>query len=112
MRHDYSSRYSGFRKNRAPGSGRSSGGGRASKAVGVLITMLMLIGIAISIWFGWAVRTGLGELHKEKRTRQEISQLHQKLVVEQQTLLKEERIEAAAAKLGLFPPLRQQVYRP
>jgi len=112
MKRDYASRYSGFRRQRSQAAGRSAGESMLNKAMGVLVTVMMLAGIAVSIWFGWAVRSGLDELHRETMARQELSQLHDKLVAEQQRLRKEERIEAAAAGLGLFPPRRQQVYRP
>lgn len=110
MRRDYAGRYAGIY--RRSGQGRFSGGAGWSKAMGVLITVVMLAGLGVSIWFGWAVRTGLGELQKENKTRQELSKLHEKLATQRQALMKEDRIEAAAAKLGLFPPRRQQVYRP
>lgn len=110
MRRDYSSRDTAFRRKRtqvAPG-----GEGQLNKVGGILLTAVMLAGIAISVWFGWAVRAGLDELDKENRTHQGLMVQHGKLVGERQALMKEERVEAVAATLGLFPARRQQVQRP
>ncbi len=99
-------------KNGRPGTGRSGGDGQMDKIGGILLTVVMVGGIGISIWFGWAVRTGLKELAEETRVRQEFTTRHEKLIGEQQTLLKKERIEAVAATVGLFPARREQLQRP
>ncbi|MEW6594654.1 MAG: cell division protein FtsL [Thermodesulfobacteriota bacterium] len=115
MKRDYSARYSAFR--RASGAGGSSragsgGDGQLNKIGGILLTLVMLFGIGISVWFGWAVRSGLEQLDRENRTRQELLQRHEKLLGQRQALMKKERIEAVAATLGLYPPQQGQVQRP
>ncbi|HSR35797.1 MAG TPA: cell division protein FtsL [Desulfurivibrionaceae bacterium] len=112
MKRDYSSRYSGFRRKSAQGSGSRGGEAQLNKIGGILLTAVMLVGIAISVWFGWAVRSGLAQLDQENRTRQELLVRHEKLLGERQALMKEERIEAVAATLGLFPARHGQMQRP
>ena len=114
MKRDYSSRYSVFRRTHAQGAtSRSSGGeGQLNKVGGALLTAVMLFGIAASVWFGWAVRTGLDQLDQENRTRQELLARHAKLLGERQALMKEKRVEAVAATLGLYPPQQGQIQRP
>lgn len=109
MTRDYSSRYSAFRRKPA---GRPSGEGQLNKIGGVLLTAAMLVGIGISVWFGWAVRSGLDQLDRENRTRQELMLRHEKLLHERQALMKEGRVEAVAATLGLYPPRPGQIQRP
>ncbi|MEW6500151.1 MAG: hypothetical protein ACOY8P_06845 [Thermodesulfobacteriota bacterium] len=110
MRRDYSSRYSAFRRKRAQAG--AAGEAQMNKIGGILLTAVMLIGIGISVWFGWAVRSGLGELEREKRTRQQLMLRHEKLAGERQVLMRKERFEATAATLGLYPPRDEQKQRP
>lgn len=117
MIRDYSSRYPSVVHGKQKVSGRKSAGPRGdgrrvTKIIGVIVTVAMIVGIAVSFWFGWLVRNGLDELNEALAAKQELKGLNEKLVAQRDNLLSPEKIEASAKKLGLYPPSAKQIRRP
>ncbi|MFH1021670.1 MAG: hypothetical protein V1782_13830 [Pseudomonadota bacterium] len=112
---DYAKKYSGAAGNRQKVSGRRTGGAdrdRPFRIIGVVTIVAMLLGVAGSLWFGAALQDGLGRLDKGKQEKIQLTALNVALSAEKETLLQQEKIEAAAGRLGLFPPSENQKRRP
>ena len=116
MIQDYSRRYSSAggrqkvrRRDRVMVSGDS---GLLWKAVGVLVVVAMLVGVGASLWLGWQIDSGLDELGSAQELHREESLRNNTLLVGRDGLHSREKIEVAAAALGLFPPTTRQVRRP
>ncbi len=111
---DYAKKYSGVgKRQRVSGKGASnSDGERPFRIIGVVAVVAMLLGVAGSLWFGIALQDGLGKLDKGKQERTELTATNVALSAEKEALLKQEKIEAAAGGLGLFPPSEKQIRRP
>ena len=116
MIQDYSRRYSTVgrrQKVRRRGNGNSGAdSGLLWKAVGVLISFAVVVGVAASLWLGWQIDSGLDALGKARESRQEASLRNKDLVAKWNDLRSREKVEAAAAKLNLYPPASRQVRRP
>ena len=112
---DYAKKYSGVGGNRQKVSGRRGGGSEGEqsfKIIGAVAVVAMLLGAASSLWFGVALQEGLGRLDKGKQEKVELSAANVSLSAEKEALLQQEKIEAAAGGLGLFPPSEKQMRRP
>jgi len=112
---DYAKKYSGAVGNRQKVAGRRAGGSnreRPFRIIGVVAVVAMLLGVASSLWFGAALREGLGKLDKGKQEKVELSAANVVLSTEKDALLKQEKIAAAAGRLGLFLPSEKQMRRP
>lgn len=116
MFRDYSKRYPSVVKGKQRVAGRKYAGpddsNKLLKVITVVVTIAMLLGVSASIWFGWLIRAGLDELGGSQKTRQEFTALNSKLVARRNSLLTREKIEAAAEKIGLYPPTAKQIRRP
>ena len=114
---DYGPQYqnaAGKRQNvvrRETGHGGRSGRNWLWRATGVLATVVMVIGVGVSLWFGYQINSGLDELAIRQHRRGELQELHGRLEQERDKLLTEERIQPAARKMGLYPPAAEQVKR-
>lgn len=112
---DYAKKYSSLVGNRQRVSGKRGGGSdreRFFKVIGVVTVVAMLLGVASSLWFGVALRDGLGKLDKGKQERTELNAANLAFSAEKEAMLQQEKIEAAAGGLGLFPPSEKQLRRP
>ncbi len=112
---DYAKKYSGAAGNRQKVSGRRAGGSEWDgpyKIIGAVAVGAMLLGVAGSLWFGVALRDGLGRLDKGKQEKVELAAANVALSAERDALLQQEKMEAAAGRLGLFPPSAKQMRRP
>lgn len=115
MIHDYSRRYATVNKGRGMSGRHYFAGqkeGRLGKAIGTMAVSSMILGIAVSFWFGWKIRTSLDDLSYEREVRQELTSVNRALVTESDRLKSRERIEKAAAGLGLHSPTARQLRRP
>ena len=111
---DYAKKYSGKGGNRQRVAGKRAGGSdqeRPFRIIGVITVVAMLLGVASSLWFGAALQDGLGSLDKGKKEKIELSAANVALSAEKETLLQQEKVEAAAGGLGLFPPSEKQTRR-
>jgi hypothetical protein len=96
------------------GSGRGGQGvGRTWlwRATGVLAMVVMAIGMVFSLWFGYRINHGLDELAARQNRRAELEERHGRLQQQRDVLLSTERFQAAARKVGLYPPAAEQVKR-
>ena len=112
---DYAKKYSGVVGSRQKVAGRRAGGSDGEgpfRIIGVITVVAMLLGVASSLWFGVALQDGLGRLDKGKQEKVELAAANAVLSAEKEALLQQEKIEAAAAGLGLFPPAAKQMRRP
>lgn len=116
MIQDYSRRYSTVgRRQKVRRRGNGSGGadsGLLWKAVGVLVSFAVVVGVAASLWLGWQIDSGLDALGNVRELRQEASLRNKDLLVKRDGLRSRQQVEAAAAELGLYPPTSRQVRRP
>ena len=116
MIRDYSSRYPSVVQEKQKVYGRRPAGpdgkGRVTKIIGLIVTVAMILGIAMSFWFGWLVRNGLDELAQSQTRRHELITSNEKLVAQRDNLLSREKIGAVAKDLGLYPPSAKQIRRP
>ena len=93
--------------------GRGQGDdGKVLKAVGLIVVSAMLVGVAVSFWLGWKIRTDLDALSRDSRIRKQLTVVNRSLTAERDELLTDEKIEAAAAGIGLFRPTVGQIRRP
>ena len=112
---DYAKKYSSTSGNRQKVAGRRTGGSdreRPFKIIGAIAVVAMLLGVVSSLWFGVALRDGLGRLGKGQQEKAELVAANMALVAEKDALLQQEKIEAAAGELGLYPPSAKQLRRP
>lgn len=116
MIRDYSSRFPSVVRDKQKVWGKrpigSKGNGKVTKIIGLVVTMAMITGVAMSFWFGWLVKNGLDELASSQAKRQELQTLNGKLIARRDQLLSRDKIEAAAKQLGLYPPSAEQTRRP
>lgn len=91
---------------------RPSGGGFLWKAVGVFASFAVVVGVAASLWLGWQIDSGLSELAATQQLRQDARVRNAALLARRDRLRGREHVEAAVARLGLYPPSAQQVQRP
>lgn len=111
---DYAKKYSGG-VNRQRIAGKRAGGSDGEqpfRIIGVITIIALLLGVAGSLWFGAALRDGLGRLDKGKQEKAELTAANTALATEKEALLQREKIEAAAGGLGLFPPSDKQRRKP
>jgi len=112
---DYAKKYSGATGSRQKVSGRRAGGSdqeRPFKIIGAVTVAALLLGVAGSLWFGVALQDRLGKLDKGRQEKNELAAANVTLSAEKEALLRQEKIEAAAGRLGLFPPSAKQIRRP
>jgi len=112
---DYAKKYSGGGGNRQRIAGKRAGGSdqeRPFRIIGVITIIALLLGVVGSLWFGAALRDGLGRLDKGKQEKAELTAANTALFTEKEARLQREKIEAAAGGLGLFPPSDKQRRKP
>jgi len=111
---DYAKKYSGVGSRQRVSDRRAGGPDRERpfRIIGVITVVAMLMGIVSSFWFGIALQESLGRLDKGKQEKTELTATNVALSAEKEALLQQEKIEAAAGGLGLFPPAEKQIRRP
>ena len=112
---DYARKYSGAAAGKQRISGKKGGGSsdeRPFRIIGMVAVVAMLLGLGCSLWFGIALKDGLGKLDKGKQEQAELSAANAALSAEREALLQQGKIEAAAGGLGLFPPSEKQLRKP
>jgi hypothetical protein len=112
---DYASRGASATADRQRISGRhpaGAGRGRKLKIVGIMAVLAMLMGIAGSVWFGVALQAGLSSLDKGRQEQVVLLADNEKLNARKAAFLQQDKIEAAANTLGLYPPSEKQRRKP
>ncbi len=110
---DYAKRLSGSSAGRQSiGRGRGRDEGKMLKAVGLIVVSAMLVGVAVSFWLGWKIRADLDALSRDSRIRKQLTVVNRSLIAQRDELLTKEKIEEAAAHIGLYQPSAKQIRRP
>ncbi|MDA8165720.1 MAG: hypothetical protein M0017_11900 [Desulfobacteraceae bacterium] len=113
---DYGPQYqkgSGTRQNaiRRDGGRGQAGSAWLWRASGVLAIVTVAIGMGFSLWMGYRINAGLDELTAWQHRRAEMEERHERLQQQRDSLLAAEKFQAAARKVGLYPPAPEQVKR-
>ncbi|OGQ99114.1 MAG: hypothetical protein A2521_00670 [Deltaproteobacteria bacterium RIFOXYD12_FULL_57_12] len=82
------------------------------KAIGVLVVLTLVTGVASTMVYGQRVRIALDEIGRQSTLSLAQTNQHQTLLAERDRLLSRAHVEKAAKKLGLFPPTTAQIRRP
>lgn len=82
------------------------------KMTGMVILAALVVGGMTFFLFGRQINALLEELSVANATREQLAAQHENLFARRNTLMGREYIEAAAAKLNLFPPTPEQIRRP
>lgn len=82
------------------------------KTTGAMVILSLLIGIVTTVWFGQQLKTSLDAIGKNSTVRDDFLARKEKLTDQRDLLISRVRIEAAAKKLGLFPPTENQIHKP
>ncbi len=113
---DYSGRYSSVGRRqkvrRRGGAVARTDSGLLWKAIGVFASFAAVVGVAASLWLGWQIDSGLGELGAARELRHEATLRNTTLLASRDVLRSRKQIEASAARLGLYAPAAQQVRKP
>ncbi len=113
---DFSKRYSKVGKKRqrvAPKRYRNSENSSGLwKVAGFILSLAVVAAIIASFWFGRLIDEALAELAAAGSVKKDLAGIHVVLREERDGLMAEERLEVAAAKLGLQPPEPKQIRRP
>lgn len=96
---------------RSPSREGRSAGEVLFNVLGVTLLVLALVAVSSGLWVAWAVRSSLGELEVAQHRQAELRQERRELSQQRDELQSRERIEAAAAELGLYPPRADQIKR-
>jgi hypothetical protein len=74
------------------------------RTVGAAIIVVLLVGVASTLWFGNRIRTALDEIGKAKKIQTELVSREKELLSKRGRLLDRAHIEVVAKGLGLYPP--------
>lgn len=78
----------------------------------MVVLIALVTGSVTFFWFGRQLTTLFEELSVANTSREQLAAQHESLLARRNTLMGREYIEAAAAKLNLFPPTPEQIRRP
>lgn len=110
---DYSKKYSRVYGQKQKVSARqpdgSSSQDRLRKVACYVITTIVMLGVAASLWFGKMINEGLNELSKSTSINRSLGSVNSQLIVERAELIMEERIEQEATKLGLVKSIPEEI---
>lgn len=85
---------------------------RVFRMSGVVIVTVMILSVMASIWYGWRIGKGLGDLAWQRQEFTRNTGLNRELAGRRDDLLAPKMIVRKAAVLGLFPPSPKQVRTP
>ena len=80
--------------------------------IGAPIIVVMSLSVVASLWFGWQIDKGLGELSRNRQEFAIETEMNRELIARRDSLLAKENITKKAAVLGLFPPNDKQIRKP
>ena len=81
------------------------------KLAGIVLTSALVIGLVSCLIFGMLIRSGLKELDVKQSVKLKLIKDQQRLYEQRSALLDKDKIELAAANLGLYSPHKKQVHR-
>jgi len=91
---------------------RGENGPMLWKTVGALIVIVLILGVASTLWFGNRIRTALDDIGEAKEIHTELLSRNNELQDRKSQLLDRAHIEAVAKGLGLYPPAVGQTRTP
>lgn len=82
------------------------------KTIGAMLLVTLAIGITSTIWYGWQVQLALDQIGNNKTNISDLQSENRLLIVKRDLMLTQNHMEEAAKKLGLRPPMKNQVRYP
>jgi len=82
------------------------------KTVGAMLFVTLVIGISSTIWYGLQVQVALDQIGKSKTLNKTFQDENRLLIAQRDLMLTREKMEAAARKLGLQSPAKNQLRYP
>jgi len=82
------------------------------KTVGAMLLVTLVIGISSTVWYGLQVQVALDQIGGKKAVNNELRNENKLLSAQRDLLLTQAQIEAAAQKIGLRPPAKNQLRNP
>lgn len=82
------------------------------KAVGLMVIVTLVLGVSSTFWYGWQIRSALNEIGDHQAVQKKLSAENKLLMAQRDRLMTRESIEAAAKKLGFYPPAPEQIRKP
>lgn len=76
--------------------------------VGMVVTLALVSGVVSCMVFGWLIKSGLSELEAKQSVKIELIKEQQKLYERRNVMSARDRVEIAAAGLGLYAPEKGQ----
>lgn len=88
-------------------------GGEVWKMTVLFLGIALLLGLGASVWFRSIIGAVQKELSQAEMTRKEFGDTNERLLAQRNKLMSKDHFEAAAAaKLGLYPPVPEQIRKP
>ncbi|MEN8135975.1 MAG: hypothetical protein ABFS18_10660 [Thermodesulfobacteriota bacterium] len=91
------------------GTGRRKANDSLPWGLGLPIILVISLSVVASLWFGWKIDKGLGELARNRHEIVSETEVNSQLITRRDGLLAKENIVKKAAVLGLFPPTDKQI---
>jgi len=82
------------------------------KAIGAMLLVTLVIGISSTIWYGMQVQIALDQISQNKELNKTFQNENRLLIAQRDLMLTQEQMEAAARKLGLQTPAKNQLRYP
>jgi len=82
------------------------------KTIGAMLVVTLVIGISSTIWYGLQVQVALDQIGSKKAVKNELLNENRLMIAQRDLLLTRDHVEAAAQKLGLRTPAKNQLRYP
>jgi len=82
------------------------------KTIGAMLLVTLVIGISSTIWYGMQVQVALDQIGKNKAANTAYHTENSLLTVKRDLMLTQDHMVAAAQRLGLQPPAKNQLRYP
>jgi uncharacterized protein HemX len=82
------------------------------KTIGAMLLVTVAIGISSTIWYGMQVQVALAQIGDKRAANNELHIENKLLNAQRGLMLTQVQIETAAKKLGLRPPVKNQLRYP
>jgi hypothetical protein len=82
------------------------------KTLAAMLFVTVIIGIASTAWYGWQIQLALDQIGKDAITNSELIMDKRLLIVQRDLMQTREHMEKSAQKIGLYPPVKNQLRYP
>jgi len=82
------------------------------KTIGAMVLVTLIIGISSTIWYGLQVQVALDQIGNKRTLNTKLHNENRLLLLQRDLMLSQEQMGAAAQKLGLRSPAKNQVRYP